>query len=148
MTANSCRMTILIFCLLFCMKEYLNEIDGNELFIDLFNLSKEWQEKIMRLGNEYLSCVRNLVDVNPSEEEEEEDTFGDALLFAESMSLKKKYKYPITKMRGSYRKYTPEQIERLFDSAIKENYTAKDTALLTGINVRTAQNYVKHITMM
>lgn len=102
----------------------------------------------MRLGNEYLFCVRNLMNVDPSEEEEEEYTFGDALLFAESMLRKKKYEYPITKMRGSYMNYTPEQIERLFDLAIKENYTAKDTALLIGINVRTAQNYVKHITMM
>ncbi|PHZ08446.1 uncharacterized protein RHIMIDRAFT_301831 [Rhizopus microsporus ATCC 52813] len=46
-------------------------------------------------------------------------------------------------MRGSYRNYTPEQIEKLFDLVIEENYTAKDATLVTGINVCTAQNYIK-----
>lgn len=82
------------------------------------------------------------MDVDPSEEEEE-DTFGEALLFAESRSFKKKQKYPVTKIRGSYRKYTPEQIERLFGLVIKENCAAKDAALLSEINVCTTQNYVK-----
>lgn len=95
--------------------------------------------------SESLLCVRSFMDVDPPEEEI--DTFGEALLFAESMSLKKKkkkkHKYLKAKTRVSYRKYTPEQIEKLFYLVIEENYTAKDAALLTGINVRTAQNYIK-----
>lgn len=47
------------------------------------------------------------------------------------------------KTRGSYRRYTPYQIEKLFDLVIEEGKTAKEAALITGINVRTAQNYIK-----
>ena len=47
------------------------------------------------------------------------------------------------KMRGPYRRYTAHQIEQLFDYVIEQGKTAKDAALLTGINIRTAQNYIK-----
>lgn len=47
------------------------------------------------------------------------------------------------KQRGFYRKYTPKQVEKLFDLIIEEEFTTKAAALATGINVRTAQNYVK-----
>ena len=47
------------------------------------------------------------------------------------------------KIRGPYRRYTLAQIEKLFDLVIEEGKTAKEAALLTGINVRTAQNYIK-----
>lgn len=69
--------------------------------------------------------------------------FKDAFLFAESMSLKKRHTALNVKTRGSYRKYTPKQVEKLFDLIIKEGFTTKAAALATGINVRTAQNYVK-----
>ncbi|KAG0944558.1 hypothetical protein G6F57_002252 [Rhizopus arrhizus] len=36
-----------------------------------------------------------------------------------------------------------EEFEKLFDLIIKEGFTTKAAALATGINVRTAQNYVK-----
>src|SRR3984893_15284100 len=45
--------------------------------------------------------------------------------------------------RGSYRRYNLDQIEKLFDLVIEEGKTAKDAALITGINVRTAQHYLK-----
>jgi transposase len=76
-------------------------------------------------------------------EEENEDFFKDAFLFAESMSLKKRHTALNVKTRGSYRKYTPKQVEKLFDLIIEEGFTTKAAALATGINVRTAQNYVK-----
>ena len=47
------------------------------------------------------------------------------------------------KPRGSYRRYNLDQIEKLFDLVIEEGKTAKDAALVTGINIRTAQHYVK-----
>ena len=47
------------------------------------------------------------------------------------------------KTRGPYRRYTAHQIEQLFDYVIEQGKTAKDAALLTGINIRTAQNYIK-----
>ncbi|KAI9502136.1 hypothetical protein BX070DRAFT_178703, partial [Coemansia spiralis] len=47
------------------------------------------------------------------------------------------------KARGSYRRYTPQQIEKLFDLVIEEGRSAKEAALMAGINVRTAQHYVK-----
>ncbi|OZJ06845.1 hypothetical protein BZG36_00042 [Bifiguratus adelaidae] len=47
------------------------------------------------------------------------------------------------KPRGSYRRYNFDQIEKLFDLVIEEGKTAKDAALITGINIRTAQHYIK-----
>ncbi|RCH96032.1 hypothetical protein CU098_011354, partial [Rhizopus stolonifer] len=79
-------------------------------------------EKIKQIGNS-LSCVHEFMDVDAPEEIKDEDSFGDAFLFAE--------------------KYIVEQIEKLFDLIIREGFTTKDAALVTGINIRTAQNYVK-----
>ena len=42
------------------------------------------------------------------------------------------------KTRRPYRRYTAHQIEQLFDYMIEQGKTAKDAALLTGINIRTA----------
>ncbi|CEP19292.1 hypothetical protein [Parasitella parasitica] len=39
--------------------------------------------------------------------------------------------------------YIPKQVEKLFDLIIEEGFTTKAAALATGINVRTARNYVK-----
>jgi transposase len=47
------------------------------------------------------------------------------------------------KTRGPYRPYTAHQIEQIFDYVIEQGKTAKDAALLTGINIRTAQHYIK-----
>src|ERR1700738_2086260 len=47
------------------------------------------------------------------------------------------------KPRGSYRRYNLDQIEKLFDLVIEEGKTAKEDALITSINVRTAQHYLK-----
>jgi len=47
------------------------------------------------------------------------------------------------KPRGSYRRYNDDQIEKLFDLVIEEGRTAKEAALITGFNIRTAQHYVK-----
>jgi transposase len=45
------------------------------------------------------------------------------------------------KLRWPYRRYAAHQIERLFYYVIEQGKTAKDAALLTGINIRTAQHY-------
>ncbi|OAD76912.1 hypothetical protein PHYBLDRAFT_165410 [Phycomyces blakesleeanus NRRL 1555(-)] len=45
--------------------------------------------------------------------------------------------------RGSYRKYNQNQMNKLFSLVFSENQTAAATARETGINVRTAQNYVR-----
>jgi transposase len=47
------------------------------------------------------------------------------------------------KPRRPYRRYTAHQIEQLFDYVIEQGKTAKDAALLTGINIRTAQHYIR-----
>jgi transposase len=83
------------------------------------------------------------MDVDLPEEIKDEDSFRDAFLFAKSMLLKKKHKIPLAKSRGSYREYIVKQIEELFGSIIEEGFTTKDAALVAGINIRTAQNYVK-----
>ncbi|OAD65569.1 hypothetical protein PHYBLDRAFT_175957 [Phycomyces blakesleeanus NRRL 1555(-)] len=45
--------------------------------------------------------------------------------------------------RGSYRKYNQNQVNKLFSLVFSENQTAAAAARETGINVRTAQNYVR-----
>ena len=45
--------------------------------------------------------------------------------------------------RGPYRRYTTHQIEQLFDYVIEQRKTAKEAALLTGLNIRTAQHCIK-----
>jgi hypothetical protein len=47
------------------------------------------------------------------------------------------------KKRGSYRRFTDHQIEQLFEYVSEQGNTAKNAALLTGINIRTAQHYIK-----
>jgi hypothetical protein len=47
------------------------------------------------------------------------------------------------KPREPYRRYTAHQMEQLFNYVIEQGKTAKDARLLTGINIRTAQHYVK-----
>jgi hypothetical protein len=49
---------------------------------------------------------------------------------------------------GPYPRYTAHQIEQLFDYVIEQGYTAKDVALLTGINIRTAHRYIKNTMTM
>ncbi|KAJ1991958.1 hypothetical protein EDC05_003112 [Coemansia umbellata] len=83
--------------------------------------------------------MRTLVDIDPPE-----STHGEKLLEAPSKpGNEPKKKQTEAKARGSYRRYTPQQIERLFDLVIEEGPSAKEAALMAGINVRTAQNYVK-----
>ncbi|OAD81195.1 hypothetical protein PHYBLDRAFT_138734 [Phycomyces blakesleeanus NRRL 1555(-)] len=45
--------------------------------------------------------------------------------------------------RGSYQKYNQNQVNKLFSLVFLENQTAAAAARETGINVRTAQNYVR-----
>ncbi|CEG74353.1 hypothetical protein RMATCC62417_09588 [Rhizopus microsporus] len=122
--------------------DYMEDDKQEEMEIEHFNLSEEWIEKIRQIGNDSLSCVREYMDVDLPEEENE-DFFGVSFLFAESMPLKKRHTVLNVKTRGSYRKYTPKQVEKLFDLIIEKGFTTKAAALATGINVRTAQNYVK-----
>lgn len=47
------------------------------------------------------------------------------------------------KAKCSYRRYTAYQTEKLFELVIEEGKTAKEAALMIGINIRTAQHYIK-----
>ena len=47
------------------------------------------------------------------------------------------------KPRGPCKRYTAHQIGKLYDIVIEEGKTAKAAALVTGINIRTAQHYIK-----
>ncbi|KAI9500714.1 hypothetical protein BX070DRAFT_229722, partial [Coemansia spiralis] len=83
--------------------------------------------------------MRPLMDIEPPE-----STHGEKLLEAPSKSGNEpRKKQTEAKARGSYRRYTSQQIKRLFDLVIEEGHSAKEAALMTGINVRAAQNYVK-----
>ncbi|KAI9503558.1 hypothetical protein BX070DRAFT_224137, partial [Coemansia spiralis] len=83
--------------------------------------------------------MHTLVDIDPSG-----STYEEKLLEAPSKPRNEPGKKQTeAKARGAYRRYTPQQIERLFDLVIEEGRSAKEAALVTGINVRTAQNYLK-----
>lgn len=101
-------------------------------------LSNTSQEDITRAGDDSFLRMRTLMDVGPPEDNVEED-------FADTTLLPPRVRQETVKpkTRGSYRQYTPHQIEKLFDLVIEEGKTAKEAALITGINVRTAQNYIK-----
>ncbi|KAJ2557933.1 hypothetical protein EV175_001057 [Coemansia sp. RSA 1933] len=88
-------------------------------------------------GGGHLVRLRTLMDVDPPE-----DDYSEERQAVPSPPQTRK-EHVRDKTRGPYRRYTPQQIERLFDLVIEEGRTAKEAALMTGINVRTAQNYVK-----
>jgi hypothetical protein len=48
----------------------------------------------------------------------------------------------VTTRRGSYRRYTEDQVEKLYDLVIKKE-SRKTASLTTGINIRTTQHYIK-----
>ncbi|KAI8977083.1 hypothetical protein BDF20DRAFT_941298 [Mycotypha africana] len=110
--------------------------------IEHFILCEEWMEKIRRIGSDSLLYVREYMEVDLIEEENEE-FLADAFLFAESISLKKRHGLNV-KTKGSI-KYTLKQVEKLFNIILEEGFTTKSVALATGINVRTTQNYVKNL---
>jgi hypothetical protein len=43
-----------------------------------------------------------------------------------------------SKVRGCYRRYTPDQIEKLFDLVFEQGKAAKEAALITGMNIGTS----------
>jgi hypothetical protein len=51
----------------------------------------------------------------------------------------------VTTRRGPYRRYTEDQVEKLYD-LVEEGKAAKEAGLITGINIRTAQHYIKRYT--
>ncbi|KAI9503295.1 hypothetical protein BX070DRAFT_225134, partial [Coemansia spiralis] len=83
--------------------------------------------------------MRMLMEIDPPE-----NIHGEKLLeMPPKPGNEPRKKQTEAKAEGSYRRYMPQQIERFFDLVIKEGRSAKEAALMTGINVRTAQNYVK-----
>ncbi|KAI9503137.1 hypothetical protein BX070DRAFT_224801, partial [Coemansia spiralis] len=83
--------------------------------------------------------MRTLIDIYPPE-----STHGEKLLEAPSKpGNEPKKKQTEAEARGYYRRYMPQQVEKLFDLVIEGGRSAKEAASMTGINIRTAQNYVK-----
>ncbi|KAI9505861.1 hypothetical protein BX070DRAFT_220922, partial [Coemansia spiralis] len=83
--------------------------------------------------------MRMLMDIDPPGSTHEEK-----LLKAPSKpGNEPRKKQTKAKAIGSYRRYTQQQIERLFDLVIEEGRSANEAVFMTGINIRTAQNYVK-----
>jgi hypothetical protein len=82
--------------------------------------------------------LRILMDIDTTVEPQQVPSAAPTVVVASSVE-----KVRTRKPRGPYRRYTANQIEQLFDYVIEQGYTAKDAALLTGINIRTAQHYIK-----
>ncbi|KAI9502074.1 hypothetical protein BX070DRAFT_246966 [Coemansia spiralis] len=98
-----------------------------------------WQNSRLHAEDSIFIHTLTLMDIDPPE-----STHGEKLLGAPfKPENEPKKKQTEAKARESYRRYTPQQIKRLFDLVIEEGRSAKEAALMTGINVRTAQNYAK-----
>ena len=82
--------------------------------------------------------LRTLMDIDTTVEPQQVPSAAPTVV-VESSAEKVRTRKP----RGPYRRYTAHQIEQLFDYVIEQGKTAKDAALLTGINIRTAQHYIK-----
>ncbi|KAI9504587.1 hypothetical protein BX070DRAFT_113413 [Coemansia spiralis] len=102
-------------------------------------VSSGWQNSRLHAEDSIFIHMRTLLDIDPPE-----STYGEKLLEGPSKpGNEPRKKQTEAKSRGSYRRYTMQQIERFFDLVIEEGCSAKEAVLLAGINVRTAQNYVK-----
>lgn len=95
------------------------------------------------IAKPFLLALRTFMDVESAVSTSEEvQTVTLSLYNDQFMEQYPKVLKP-SKARGSYRRYTTGQIEKLFDLVIEEGNTAKEAALITGVNIRTAQHYVK-----
>ena len=100
-------------------------------------------EEVKLMADESLICMRTYMDIDPFEVNDEDsalniDSFQRTPFLQTGPQDVKK-----SKVRGCYRRYTPDQIEKLFDLVIEEGKTAKEAALITGINIRTGQHYIR-----
>ncbi|KAM3578741.1 hypothetical protein VKS41_008760 [Umbelopsis sp. WA50703] len=83
--------------------------------------------------------LRILMDIDTSVELQQVPSVAAPTEPYESSTKKERARKP----REPYRQYTAHQIEQVFNSVIEQGKTAKDAAFLAGINIRTAQHYVK-----
>jgi hypothetical protein len=90
------------------------------------------------IGDSFLVPLRTLMDIDTTVEPQQIPSAPPTVAI-ESYAEKIRIRKP----RGSYRRYTAHQIEQLFECVIEQVKTAKDAAILTGINIRTAQHYIK-----
>ncbi|KAI9506845.1 hypothetical protein BX070DRAFT_11024 [Coemansia spiralis] len=99
-------------------------------------VSSGWQNSRLHAEDSIFIHMRTLMDIDLLE-----STHGEKLLEAPfKPGNEPRKKQTEAKARGSYGRYTTQQIERFFDLAIEEGCSAKEAALMTGINIRTAQN--------
>src|SRR6202035_1836636 len=82
--------------------------------------------------------LRTLMDIDTTVEPQQVPSAAPTVV-VESSAEKVRTRKP----RGPYRRYTAHRNEQLFDYVIEQGKTAKDAALLTEINIRTAQHYIK-----
>jgi hypothetical protein len=100
-------------------------------------------EEVKLMADEYLISMRTYMDIHPFEVNDEDSALNiysfqrTPFLQTGPQDVKK------SKARGCYRRYIPDQIEKLFDLVIEEGKTAKEAALITSINIRTAQHFIK-----
>jgi hypothetical protein len=90
------------------------------------------------IGDSFLVPLRALMDIDTTVEPKQVP-LATPTVTVESYAEKVRTRKP----RGPYRRHTAHQIEQLFDCVIEQGKVAKDAALLTGINIRTAQHYIK-----
>ncbi|OZJ01575.1 hypothetical protein BZG36_05605 [Bifiguratus adelaidae] len=100
-------------------------------------------ENVKLMSNDSLICMRTYMDIDPFEVNDEEGASN--IYFCQRTPFLQTGPQDVKKsrVRGCYRRYTPDQVEKLFDLVIEEGKTAKEAALITGINIRTAQHYIK-----
>ena len=100
-------------------------------------------EEVKLMADESLICMRTYMDIDPFEVNDEDSALNIDSFQRTPFLQTGPQDVKESKVRGCYRRYTPDQIGKLFDLVIEEGKTAKEAALITGINVRTAQHYIK-----
>ncbi|KAF7728303.1 hypothetical protein EC973_006244, partial [Apophysomyces ossiformis] len=117
--------------------------DWAELPPNAATLSEGWRESISHVDDAFVR-MRILANTGLSIVDTEEEGLADPVHLPNRPRIQGECGQATkARARGPYRRYTPQQIEKLFDLVIEEGRTAKEAGLIMGINVRTAQRYIE-----
>lgn len=116
---------------------------GRIVSFNAATLSEGWGESVSHENHAFVRMY-TLADAGSSIDDTEEEGLADFVYLPNTPHIQGECGQATkARARGSYRRYTPQQIEKLFDLVIEQGRTAKEAGLITGINVRTAQHYIK-----
>ena len=133
--------------MLISVRDDSSSIDFDMVDFENFNeLTDSYEDADMEVENErmatYFLAVRTLTAVDNLAITGENIAENHASIWHQPQVEVPQKVRPV-KPRGPCKRYTAHQIGKLYDIVIEEGKTAKEAALVTGINIRTAQHYIK-----